>query len=177
MGNILPSINLLKKERKPILDTFLHWALTIGRLVVMLTEIIALTTFLYRFSLDRQIVDLHDKIKQKQTIVSLLKSDENTYRNLQNRLALITKFQDSSSETVQLLQNITSLTPQDIIINTLTVSDKDIKITANTRTLSSLTSFIKDLKSYKKVNSISLDMIENKISLASIGVSLTITLK
>ncbi|MDE2025485.1 MAG: hypothetical protein KGJ07_03255, partial [Patescibacteria group bacterium] len=77
------TINLVRGRRPRVLDQFVGWALTIGRVVVILTELIALGAFLYRFGLDRQLVDLHDKIAQEQSIVDLLKQNENSYRNLQ----------------------------------------------------------------------------------------------
>lgn len=177
MAKVLPSINLLKKERKPFAETFLHWALTIGRLIVMVTEVIALSTFLYRFSLDRQVIDLHDKIKQKQTIVSLLKESENKYRNLQNRLILSAQLAAVGPQTISLFTNLISFAPSGLIINTLTASNNAVTIDANAQSLSSVTTFIEKLKTHPKIASVSLNKIENRISTATIGVSISLTTK
>ena len=85
------SINLLKQQTS-LVDRFIDWALTIGRLLVILTEIVALSAFIYRFSLDRQLIDLHSKITQEQAIANYLNNNEKKYRNLQDRLAIATNY-------------------------------------------------------------------------------------
>lgn len=173
----LPSINLVKKEKKDFLDTFLHWALTIGRVVVMLTEIIALSTFLYRFSLDRELIDLKDKIKQKQVIVNLLKENEIKYRDLQQRLNAASQLSDKGIKITKLFTDFVSFNQLGLNIDSITFSEKNVKINANATSLQTLSSFIANLKNHPRVNSVSLDKIENKISSAIIGVAITVTLK
>lgn len=177
MAHIVPFINLVKREREDFLETFLRWALSIGRLVVMLTEIVALSAFLYRFSLDRQLIDLHDKIKQKQTIVNLLKDNENKYRNLQNRLTIASKLTDVSLNVTDLFTGITDLAPAGFFINTMLISENEVRIDANTTSLQPLVVFISNLKSYPKINTVSLDKIENKISTATLGVVISANVK
>ena len=63
MAEQVPTINLLPNQGENLTTKFFNWALSIGRLLIILTEMVALATFLYRFGLDAQIVDLHDKIK------------------------------------------------------------------------------------------------------------------
>ena len=75
------SINLLK-GRVNLLDEIVKWSLTIGRLLIITVELVAFTAFIVRFSLDRTLIDLHDKIRQEQAIVASLKDTEAKYRNL-----------------------------------------------------------------------------------------------
>ena len=86
------SINLLRNNKKDTIEHIINWAVTIGRILVVVVELAALAAFLYRFTLDNQLQDLHSKIKQEQTIIELQKKNEDTYRNLQNRLSLISSF-------------------------------------------------------------------------------------
>jgi hypothetical protein len=46
------SINLLDNKGKSFTEQFLDWALAIGRLLIIVTETVALAAFLYRFSID-----------------------------------------------------------------------------------------------------------------------------
>ena len=173
MAQLVPSINLAKREHVDFIETFLGWALSIGRVVIMLTEIIALSTFLYRFSLDRQLIDLHDKIKQKQTIVELLKNNEDKYRDLQNRLSLTSKLTDESSKTTKLFIDVMDKAPIGFFINNLTVSGNKVKIDANATSLQSVTTFIASLRSYPKMAIVSLDKIDNKVSSAALNVAIS----
>ena len=172
-----PSINLLESKRKGFLDKFINWALTIGRFIVIITEVIALSAFLYRFSLDRQLVDLRGKIKQEQALVSSLRENEKTYRNLQERLALASKFIDKGEQTVKIFKETVALAPEDFLLSNLTVSEDRLTINATVQHISSLTTFIKGLRNYPNISTISLDKIENKISSGRITVGITATFK
>lgn len=177
MKNKLYSVNLIKNKKKSFFDKFIDWALTVGRVVVIITEIIALAAFLYRFSLDRQLIDLHDKISQQQVIVKSLKTSEEKYRNLQGRLRVAASFIDSGSTTINIFNDIISFAPSDLTFKSLAMSKDIVKIDANLKSIYSLSEFIKSLKNYPNTNWVSLDRIENKTSSSIIGVSLTVVLK
>ena len=74
-------INLMPNRGDTVLIQFLNWALTIGRLLIILVETLALGTFLYRFSLDMQIVDLKDKIKVQRAFVTAYKSQRSLQKS------------------------------------------------------------------------------------------------
>lgn len=177
MANNPPATINLAKARQGFLDRFLKWALTIGRLIVMLTEIVALSTFLYRFSLDRQLIDLHDKISAKQGMIKLLKDNEDKYRNLQGKLAMASTLSNEGLKTTQLLNDLLGFTPNDFIFTTLTLSKDSVRIEAKAQSAKTLSNFIKALKAYPKISSVSLDRIENKTSSAIIFVNITAMLK
>ena len=68
-------------------NQIVNWALTIGRVLIIIVEIIALSAFIYRFILDNELRDINSKIKQEQEILSTQAQKEATYRNLQDRLS------------------------------------------------------------------------------------------
>lgn len=170
------SINLVKR-RVSFVDKFITWTLSIGRAVVILTEIIALSAFLYRFSLDRQLIDIHSKIKQEQTIVNYSKSSEDKYRNLQDRLTLISSLSTAASQKVNIIKDIVSFTPSGISFNTFTVYEDRVKIDATFNQASLLGTFVDSLKKYPLIESVSIDKIENKPSTSQIIVSILGTFK
>lgn len=166
----MASINLVKEREKSLLDRFINWALTIGRVVVILIELTALLAFLYRFSLDRRIIDLHSKIKQEEAIVRYLSNNELTYRNLQDRLLIASSFATVGEQKVKLFKDIFGLAPKDITFNNVSIFEDRLKIDANLGSVSSLRKFVESLKSYPGITSISIDQIENKPTSALITV-------
>ena len=56
-------INLIAQPKELIEKIFSEWAVNFGRIIIVLTELIALSALGYRFYIDRQIIDLHQKIK------------------------------------------------------------------------------------------------------------------
>ena len=172
MPNTLPSINLVKNKQIPLFDKFMDWALTVGRLIIILTEIVAVAAFIYRFSLDERLIDLHSSIKQKQTLVSLLKADEDKYRNLQDRIALASTLSEKNAKTNKIVLNIIELIPGGVKINNLILNKDRITIDADTNSVLALTNFINFLKDYPDIKSVSIDNIESK---PLIGLSVTVT--
>lgn len=177
MAYIKPAINLFKSRKKNFLDRFIKWALTIGRIVVILTEGIALAAFLYRFSLDQQLIDLNDKIVQKQAIVKLLKNNEDIFRNLQDRLTTAKKLTQGGKDITVLTNSILTFSSSDFTINNFFLSGDQIKIDANAQSVSSLTSFVNTLKGNSKIASVSIDKIENRITSGTIIVGISATVK
>lgn len=170
------SINLVK-NKVSILDQFIKWALTIGRGLVIAVEIVALSTFLYRFVLDRQIIDTREKIQQQQAIVEYLKVREEEYRNVQERILLTKDVSPQAPEKTKILGDITSFTPPDMTINSFSISEDSLRITVDVLSISSLTQFVNSLKTYKIIETISVDRIENKSSLSAISVNITCFLR
>ena len=154
-----PSINLLGNRQGSIFEKFIDWALTIGRLVVILTEVIALSAFVYRFTLDRQLIDLHSKIKQKTAIVGYLKDREEIYRNLQDRLSVASTFSDSGEKKIKTFNDIIELSVGGMTFNELVLTENHVKIDANFQYISSLTSFVNSLKNYSAIGNVSIEKI------------------
>lgn len=173
---MVPSINLAKKKID-FFDVFLKWALTAGRVIIIITEVIALSAFLYRFSLDRQIIDLHDTIKQKQTIINNFKANEDKFRNFQERISFASQFSDEGKTKIKMFKDIIGFATPDIIFNSLLLSEDAIKIELRVRSLSPLSKFVNALRNYSPIKTISIDKIENKTSIGIIAVTITATLK
>ena len=110
------SINLLPRDafESSTLGVILAWALVFGKWAVILTQLVVMGAFLYRFSLDRNLTDLRKSIASN---ASVIKSYEQVERDFilapkqvnQAKLAL------SSQETLlKVLANLEKITPRDV---------------------------------------------------------------
>lgn len=176
MAKQLPSINLLASHKKKNLDVFLDWVLSYGRIIVIITEIIALSALLYRFALDQQLIDLHSTIKDKQFAVESAKNDELIYRNLITKLALAKSLNNTSSTVVALLEKMVSLGTDKMEFDSLTVAKDKISVNATTKSAALLTNFINEFKRQPEIQSLSIDSIQNKTANGLIVVRITATL-
>lgn len=159
------------------MDKILDWALTIGRFLIILTETIALIIFVSRFSLDRELVDLHDNIKRKQQLLQSLNKTEGNFRSLQARLAIAKKLEGSSGNLASLLKEILSASQSNGVITAFTMSERTILINSNVKSTSAITTLVNAIKNNPRIASVSLDKIENKTANAFIAISITATLK
>jgi len=163
------TINLVKKKGTPSLDVFLHWAITGGRFLVILTETIALGAFIYRFSLDRQIVDLNDLIKQRQQIVAAVSTNEKLFRQVQDSLTQATNLNENVLVMPTQLSDIQKLAEKNnITITLLNINPNLLHIEFTTGSLDNLKNFINDLEKRKDIKDISIDRIEDRISSAEL---------
>jgi len=176
MAKLSASINLLENKDKTI-ELIISWALTIGRALVIVVELVALGAFLYRFSLDNQLQDLRTKIKQEQAIVVYQKDSESKYRNLQDRLALISSVSKDSVQSLKIFKDIVALAPNGFTFKIFDVSAGKAQLEANTNSVIVLSGFIDKLKAYPLVDNVSLDKIQNDTANATITVGITAIFK
>lgn len=169
------SINLLK-GRVNLLDEIVKWSLTIGRLLIITVELVAFTAFIVRFSLDRTLIDLHDKIRQEQAIVASLKDTEAKYRNLQERIKLADTAAVKGSRNVDLLTGVIDITPSEITFNSIGITNNQIAIDADVTSVPSMTSFITELRKNPNVSSVSIEGISSKTANASLNVLIQVRL-
>jgi hypothetical protein len=170
------SINLLRSQENHLWELFLQWALTTLRFLIILTETIALAAFVYRFSLDREIIDLGDEIKHNQTIVAYYDEQERRYRNMQERLAFAAKLAPTEEKKTALLKRFVSLARGKVVFQRLAFTDRNVTFEAETSSTGALSTFLAGIKSVPGVKSLSVDRVENKPSTGRILISATVTL-
>lgn len=171
------SINLLGDKNKKTSDILLAWAIYVGRLLVILTQVIALSVFLSRFSIDRQLIDLKDTIKKQQAIVEYFKQGEETYRENHLKLA-VTRFNTaSSSAVVDFFDELLNNSDRQITYTGINVTPSSLTVTAQASSVETLTNFTQKLKDNPKVASIIIEKVESKPKSALVGITIIATLK
>lgn len=171
------TINLLPHQTESLLNQFLDWALTIGRLLVILVEMVALGTFLFRFGLDMQIVNLHDKIKSESFIVDNFKDAEATFRDIQERLTTVKQYTAVGDTTTNTFTQIAKLGQDKVTFKDLTVSTTDAKIVVEAQSSAALSQFVNALKSNVSITAVSIDKVVNDTTDAQITVYISATFK
>lgn len=177
MAKTMHSINLLPNKGDGLLVQFLNWALTVGRLLIILVETLALGTFLYRFTLDWQIGDLKDKIKTQRAIVTSYKPQEDVFLNLQSRLSLVKKYEEQAAGTPKILGDVVEMGRGYLTFRSLYVSGGTLRIEAQASSVAPLMEFVNALKEYPGVGALSVDKVENKTTNAVVVVGISASLK
>lgn len=158
-----------------------HWAITVGRVVIVLTEFIVIVAFLSRFYLDRRNSDLSEIVRQQKAILSSTADFEKQYSNLQQRLSVIKKFYDSQPDYQPGISSLVESTPPDIVYDSLVISKKidstnivaDLDLVAYQE--SSIVDFITNLLLNPQFSSVTVNSIEKKPKDTKYTVSITLT--
>ncbi|HVT01455.1 MAG TPA: PilN domain-containing protein [Patescibacteria group bacterium] len=155
-------INLLGKSEVSFRDDILKWGINIGRIIIVVTELVAVGALAYRFTLDRKIVDLHDQIKKADLFVEAQGAKEADYRSIQTRLANIKTINDDAENKVSIMKQIlNSMSTGDFSSTNLTVNQTSISINGVAFSIFPINNFIDELKQNPNVTSISLDDISS----------------
>lgn len=152
------SVNLSKNKQDSPTNFFFKWAVTTGRIIIVSVELLTLAALGYRFIVDRQIVDLHDKIQNAQLLVSSQEKSETLFRNLQGRLNTIQTLETETNSKVSFLKQLLALlNTSEFISSNLSVSDSNIIIDGQAYSLFTLNTLVDKLKTNPNVIAISID--------------------
>lgn len=156
------AVNLIPEEEvnKRRWEKFLKWVLTVGRYIIIGTEIIVMTAFLFRFKLDHDLITLSDEVKSKKQLIESFGNLETKTRNLQSYLATIKKIQDQSPSYVNMINSLSTITPYDVIFSQIRVSENQIKLSATAISLGGFSSFLENLKLSKDFKDINLERVK-----------------
>ena len=170
-----PEVNLLAGEdyEDQIQGKFLRWALTWGKRIVVLTELVVILAFLSRFWLDTTVADLNDKIIQKKSIVSASSESEDRFRTLSARINRATKIEDAVS-VLTVYDKMVALIPPAVAINQISITTKDVGLGG----VSDETTLAKTVANFRASNNfsdINIDKISKETRANSVGFALKAT--
>lgn len=161
----------------------IKWLTTVGRWVIVLTELIVVSAFISRFWLDRKNSDLSENIRQQQAIIESTQDFEKDFNSFQQRLKFIKNFYTNMPNYDQKINILVNSTPKDLIYKNLSISrdSKNNQINANATLIAfsedSLISFITNLMVNPEIEMVQINQIEKKSQENNYSIALLITFK
>ena len=103
-------------------DQVANWALTIGRWIVILTEIVVIGALIFRFNIDKQLSNLRRTVEQnRQLLENSLQRSEQRFHHTQLRLNLLAQDIQQQHDYADLLLTVAKSIPdQGIALNKIT---------------------------------------------------------
>jgi len=163
MSARIKEINLLPKEKWEVGITgkLLKWALNTGRYVVIFTELVVISAFLYRFGLDRKLTDINASIKQKTAIVDSYGDLENSFRRLQTKLTTIKEVGENNLDVDFVLTNLSQITPEETTYSTIDITDKSVSLQGQTLSETGLATLLFKAQESQVFSGVSLDNVSS----------------
>lgn len=152
-------INLVLREdfEETFTGQVLSWALTYGRYIIIITQIVVLSVFFLRFKVDRDHTDLKEAVTQKQALVESLADLENDIKGVQTRLSLIRQISTNQDLSLKILRFLQDNTPVDTTFYTLSLNSERLSLNAASDNLRSFSFFLHKLQQDKKFTDVSLE--------------------
>ncbi|OGG09015.1 hypothetical protein A2154_04210 [Candidatus Gottesmanbacteria bacterium RBG_16_43_7] len=155
------SVNLLGTdgEDSPI-NRIVNWAITIGRYIMITTEIVVLLAFVSRFSLDRKLTDLNESIEQKKVIIEANRQFEQDFKSLQSDLNQVDDIMKKQVKPLTLLTSVKTLLPPDAYLENLSINNNTVSANVTIGTTDSFAVFINNLQAIGLFEDIQLNEIK-----------------
>jgi Tfp pilus assembly protein PilN len=157
------AINLLSQDEfsQSAVGRVMLWALSIGRYVVVFTELIVIMSFLSRFKLDRDLTNLNEDINRQKAIILSYGNLENDFRFAQAQLELVRSTQNQLPPT-DILALLSKTTPTDVRIDQLQMTDKGMQLSATALSTQGFVRFIANLLGSEAVSHLTLNGVNSK---------------
>lgn len=138
------SINLLPRDEfeSSTLGVILSWALVFGKWAVILTQLVVMGTFLWRFSLDRELTDLRKQIAKEVAVIKSYEQVEKDFVLAQKQIAQIKTTSEEQQRILLALQEIERITPAEVWFDRMALSPNEVTLSAYAATLPGFGQFI-----------------------------------
>lgn len=158
------NINLLIKNKagNSLSEQFLAWILTYGRYIIIITQIIVLSVFFFRFKIDRDHTDLKERVTQKQAILESLTDMETEIRRIQARLANIQTISTNQDSLLKVIRFLQQRTPSDTTFTNLILNSERISFLASSGNLRSFSFMLRQLQLGKNFSEVTLQDMNRK---------------
>ena len=175
-------ISLLPREdlKGSPLGRIINWILSVGRYVVVFTELIVIGAFLSRFWLDRKNSDLSEEIRQEKAILESAAEFETEFRLFQARLKAIAKSLDEEEDILFYLDSIIESMPQDLVLVDYGFSGdnrREVSISFLVVSEATLAEFVDNLFEKKEVSAVKIGTIEKEQGSPGMRIQFLITFK
>lgn len=143
----------------------IRYVTTVGRVIIIFTELIVISAFISRFWLDRRNSDLSEVIRQRQAILQSTQDFEKQYSQLQQQLATVKKVNSVDPKFEDKIQTVVESTPADITFSRFNIDTSkqptaSLSITAFKE--SSIIDFIVNLTLNPNIQKVNILQIEKK---------------
>jgi Tfp pilus assembly protein PilN len=157
------NINLIPRD--PFFDTLLgrtlRWALSVGRYLVVFTELVVIVSFATRFTLDRQVTDLNESLNQKKLVIQSYGDLEANFRTIQARLDDFKQI-DQQGNIADIFPKLTAVVPRDVTLGELTVTLDSVYLSGVAPSQKALNTFLNNLQQSRNFFAITVDKIESQ---------------
>lgn len=145
----LYDINLLPKRKNNAADILLTFILYYFRYIIVITQIIVIGVFFFRFRVDQQVIDLKESFKQKQQILAVTIPIVEEAKLIEKKSGAVRAIVDQQDETLNVLSFILKSVPREITIKNIQLLDTETIISGVSSQVLSIRAYHKKLSTFK----------------------------
>jgi len=153
-------INLLPEKETTLIDKVMYFSLNYLRYIIVITQLVVIGVFFYRFQIDQRIIDLRESVDQKKEIVEIvlpLLQEASKIDQKSKEINIVLKKQQTFDGMIKYLL---SVFPETISLTSLDLTEDSLKITGLASNSKHLQAFFNRLKKENRFSSIEFNSIK-----------------
>ncbi|OGK19737.1 hypothetical protein A3D80_03245 [Candidatus Roizmanbacteria bacterium RIFCSPHIGHO2_02_FULL_40_13b] len=152
-------INLLGEKERGVTEKILYFALHYLRYIIVITQIVVIIVFFFRFSIDQQIVDLKEKVTQKQEIIKITKPIVIEAQAVSLKTDSIKKELSKENEVNSLINDVLSKIPDGVILFDFGINENGITLKAHATSIAVIQYLNTTLSKDKRFSKVKIDTV------------------
>lgn len=129
------SINLLPEKSRNITEKILYFALHYLRYIIVITQIVVISVFFFRFTIDQRIIDLKERVNQKQEIIKITSPIIVEAREVSSKMTYVKKQIGMQNAFLTNIDNVFSVIPTEISLFEFEVNEKNVLLRGKSTTI------------------------------------------
>ena len=172
-------LSLLPEEsnNNSLPSRIIRYLTTVGRYIIVFTELIVISAFISRFWLDRQNSDLSETLRQQKAILESTTEFNNEYTSLQTRLKYIDSHYKSQANYPQNIQSIVTSLPDNVFLQNFIIDKDTAQLTIYSYQEDPLVNLIVNLSLNPGISTVDIQKIEKKSKDSKYFVNLSLKFK
>jgi Tfp pilus assembly protein PilN len=134
-------INLFPKPEQNTSEKLIYFATHYLRYVLVITQFVAICVFFFRFKVDQEIVDLRDRLHQKESILSATDRLISRIQEIDSKMRNVKTIIKNQDLFKKQYTYFFSTIPNGVIISNLKINSKEVEIVGDSSTIDPIRNF------------------------------------
>lgn len=165
-------INLIRQKKQDFADKIIFFFLHYLRYIIVITQIVVIGVFFFRFQVDQEIIDLKESIQQKEEIFKVMKPLIAEVNAAEQSIQNVKKVLGEQSAFLNHIDYFFSVIPSEVVLDKFEIDSTTVLLSGKANNLSvikTLTAKLRRDKRYKNV-------VISQVTRAEDGFSFAITI-
>ena len=155
-------INLLPPRDNNITDKIIYFSFHYLRYILVITQLVVIGVFFYRFQIDQQVIDLKDSIKQKNEIIVVSNALLKDMKTIDIKMRSIAQALDKQNNLEKMYAYFFSTFPADLYLTKLEMNNDEITVIGYTSNITTVKLYHSRLTRDKMFKEVKLDTIKKE---------------
>ncbi len=155
-------INLLPPRDNNITDKIIYFSFHYLRYILVITQLVVIGVFFYRFQIDQQVIDLKDSIKQKNEIIVVSNALLKDMKTIDIKMRSIAQALDKQNSLEKMYAYFFSTFPADLYLTKLEMNNDEITVIGYTPNITTVKLYHSRLTRDKMFKEVKLDTIKKE---------------